>query len=69
MIPKNINISQKTVYFEKIPCENHPETSCFTRRYNDPTYNVTGKEARNWCKKCYVKCVLLEDLWISLIMW
>ena len=26
-------------------------------------YDVPGKEARNWCKKCYVTCVSFENLW------
>ena len=60
------------MYFEKIH-ENRPEASCFTRRHNDPSYDVTGKEVRNWCKKCYVMCVLLENLWNGFmkgwIMW
>ena len=50
------------MYFEKLPRENRPEASCFTRRHNAPSYDVTGKEAPNWCKKCYVTCVLLENL-------
>ena len=28
-----------------------------------------AKEARNWCKKCYVMCVLLENLWNGFITW
>ena len=32
------------MYFEKIPCDNHPETVCFTRRHNAPSYDITGKE-------------------------
>ena len=36
--------------------------SCFTRRHNASSYDVTGKEAPNWCKKCYVTCVLLGNL-------
>ena len=50
------------MYFEKIPRENRPEASCFTRRHNAPPNDVTGKEARNWCKECYVTRVLLENL-------
>ena len=38
------------MYFEKIPRENRPEASCFTRRHNAPSYDVTGKGARN-CRK------------------
>ena len=64
---KNVCISRK------IPRENHPEASCFTRRHNVPSYDDTGKEAQNWCKKCYVTCVLLENLWngfmLGEIMW
>ena len=56
IIPKNINISWKSMYFEKIPRENRPEASCFTRRHNAPSYDVTGKGARNCSKKCYVTC-------------
>ena len=44
------------MYFEKIPRENHPEASCFTRRHNVPSYDVTGKGAQNYSKKCYVMC-------------
>ena len=51
------------MYFEKIPRENRPETSYFTRRHNAPSYDVTGKEARNCSKKCYVTWVILENLW------
>ena len=50
------------MYFEKIPRENRPEASCFTRRHNAPSYDVTGKGARNRSKKCYVTCVILENL-------
>ena len=46
------------MYFE----ENRHEASCFTRRHNAPSYGVTGKEARNLCKKCYVTCVILEKI-------
>ena len=46
------------MYFEKIPRENRPEVSCFAGRHNDPSYNVTAKETRNWCKKCYVTCLI-----------
>ena len=35
----------------------------FTQLHNAPSYDVTGKETQNWCKKCYVACVLLENLW------
>ena len=31
---------------------------CILRKFL--SYDVTGKEAPNWCKKCYVTCVLLE---------
>ena len=51
------------MYFEKIPHENRPEASCFTWRHNAPCYDVTGKGARNCSKKCYVTCVILENLW------
>ena len=50
------------MYFEKIPRENRPEASCFTRRHNAPSYDVTGKGAQNCSKKCYVTCVILENL-------
>ena len=35
------------------------EASCFMRRHNATSYDITGKEARNWCKKflckmCYI---------------
>ena len=53
---------KKSMYFEKIPRENRPEASCFTRRHNAPSYDVTGKGARNCSKKCYVTCVILENL-------
>ena len=42
------------MYFEKIPGENHPEAMCFTGGHNAPSYDVTGKGARNFSKKCYV---------------
>ena len=48
---------KKSMYFEKIPRENRPEASHFTRRHNAPSYYVTGKGARNGSKKCYVTCV------------
>ena len=35
---------------------------CFTRRHNAPSYDVTGKGVRNCSKKCYVTCVILENL-------
>ena len=38
------------------------EALCFTRRHNAPLYDVTGKGARNCSKKCYVTCVILENL-------
>ena len=50
------------MYFKKIPRKNGPEEPCFTRCHNVPSYDVPGKEARNWCKKYYVTCVLLENL-------
>ena len=50
------------MYFEKIPRENRPEASCFTRRHNVPSYDVIGKGARKCSKKCYVTCVILENL-------
>ena len=28
-----------------------------------PSYDVTGKEVRNWFKRNYVTCVLLKNLW------
>ena len=45
---------EKSVYFEKIQRENRHETSCFARRHNAYTCDVTVKDARNWCKKYYV---------------
>ena len=50
------------MYFEEITRENRPEASCFTQRHNAPSYDVTGKGARNFSKKCYVTCVILENL-------
>ena len=52
-------------YFMKKVCprENRPEASCSTRRHNAPSYDVTSKGARNCSKKCYVTCVILENLW------
>ena len=32
------------------------------RAHNAPSYDVTGKGARNFSKKCYVTCVILENL-------
>ena len=40
---------KKVCIFEKIPRENRPEVSCFTRRHNAPSYDVIGIKARNWC--------------------
>ena len=56
----------KSLYFEKIPQENLSEKPCFTQRHNAPPYDVTGKGARNCSKKCYVTCVILENLWNGL---
>ena len=56
-------LMKKSMCFEKIARENRPEASCFTRRQNAPSYDITDKEARNWCKNCYVTCVLLDNLW------
>ena len=53
---------EKRMYFEKIPRENRPEASCFMRRHNAPSYDVTDKGARNCSKNCYVTCVILENL-------
>ena len=54
---------KKSMYFEKIPQENCTEVSCFARRHNAPSYEVTTtKEVQNWYKKCYVMCVLLDNL-------
>ena len=53
---------KKSMYFEEIPRENRPEVSCFMRCHKATSYEVTGKESRNWCKKCYVTCVILENL-------
>ena len=59
---KKISIFHEKKYvFEKIPREYRPEASCFTRRHNAPSYDVTGKGARNCSKKCYVT-VILENL-------
>ena len=33
----------KSMYFEKIPRENRPEASCFTRRHNAPQNCMIGK--------------------------
>ena len=64
---------EKSMHFEIIPRENRPETTCFTRRHNAPSYDVTGKGVRNSSKKCYVTCVILENLWNGFmkgkIMW
>ena len=46
------------MHFYKIPSETRPEASCFTRRHNAPSYDVTGKGARNCNKKFYVTCVI-----------
>ena len=40
----------KKVRIMKILRENRSEASCFLRRHNTPSCDVTGKEARNWCK-------------------
>ena len=37
----------ESMYFEKIPRENRPKASCFTRRHNAPSNGATSKEARN----------------------
>ena len=62
IIGQNINISWKKYVFENILSENRPEASCLTRRHNAPSYDVTGKGARNCSKKCYVTRVILENL-------
>ena len=36
---------KKSMYFEKIPRENRPEASRFTRCHNAPSYDVTGNDA------------------------
>ena len=54
------------MYFEKIPRENRPEAWCFKRRHNAPSYDVTGKEARNCSKNFYVTCVILETYEMAL---
>ena len=38
------------MYFEKIPRENRPEASFFTRRHNAPSYDVSGKERETGVK-------------------
>ena len=48
------------MYFEKIPHENHPKGSCSMRRHNAHSYDIKG--AGNCSKKCYVTCVILENL-------
>ena len=53
---------KKKYVFEKNPRENRSEASCFTRRHNAPSYDVTGKGTRNCSKKSYVTCVILENL-------
>ena len=55
MIIRKISIfHEKGMYFEKIQFENRPEASCFTRCHNASSYDITGQEAWNWCKKYYV---------------
>ena len=53
---------EKLCILRKFRAEIRPEASCFTRRHNAPFYDVTGKGARNCSKKCYVTCVILENL-------
>ena len=73
IIPKNIKFSWKKVCILRIPRENRPEKSYFMRRRNAPSYDVTGKCARNCSKKYFVTCVILENLWNGImkgkIMW
>ena len=38
-------------FFLENSAQNRPEASCFTQRHNAPSYNVTGKGARNRSKK------------------
>ena len=56
---------KKGCILRKIPRKIRPGALCFTRRENAASYDVTGKEARNLCKKvlCYVW--LFEKLWNS----
>ena len=65
---KYINISRKSMCFEKIPHENCPEVSCFRRCHNTSSYDVICIKARNWCKKYYVTCVLLENFY-EMALW
>ena len=64
LITNNIDISwKKSMFLEDSPRKSPwSVVSCFTRRHNAPSNDVTGKEAQNWCKKCYVTCVLLQNL-------
>ena len=52
--------SEKYQYFMKKVCILRKFR--FMRRHNAPSYDVTGKGARNCSKKCYVTCVILENL-------
>ena len=50
------------MYFKKIARKNHTEASCFTWCHNTPSYDIIGKEARNW----YVICLIgkLMKIWL-----
>ena len=54
---------EKSIYFANSQREKRPEAPFFTRRDNAPFCDITGKEAQNWCEKCYLTCVLLVKLW------
>ena len=61
--------SEKYQYFMKKVCilrkisAKPPGSAVLYQRHNTPSFDVTGKEAQKYCKKCYVTCVLLENLW------
>ena len=67
IIPKNINISWKKYAFWENSARKSPWSVGFTRRHNVPSDDVTGKGAWSCRKRCYVTCVILENLWNDFI--
>ena len=57
---------KKDIFWEN-SAQNRPGALCFTRRHNAASYDVTGKEARNWRKKCYVTCGILKKN--EIVLW
>ena len=65
IIPKNINNSWKKYVFSENSARKSPWSVVPYLRHNAPSYDVTGKGARN----CSKKCVILENLWNNMALW